>query len=80
MIISLVVTLKKSVLDPQGKTIQSTLNNMGYKSLSNLRQGKYFTIELNETDKSKAENIVNEMCEKLLVNQVIEDYKIDSIK
>jgi len=80
LIISLVVTLKKSVLDPQGKTIQSTLNNMGYKSLSNLRQGKYFTIELNETDKSKAENIVNEMCEKLLVNQVIEDYKIDSIK
>ncbi len=80
MIISLVVTLKKSVLDPQGKTIQSTLNNMGYKSLSNLRQGKYFTIELNETDKSKAENIVKEMCEKLLVNQVIEDYKIDSIK
>jgi len=53
---------------------------MGYKSLSNLRQGKYFTIELNETDKSKAENIVKEMCEKLLVNQVIEDYKIDSIK
>ena len=80
MIISLVVTLKKSVLDPQGKTIQSTLNNMGYKSLSNLRQGKYFTIELNETDKSKAENIVKEMCEKLLVNQVIEDYKIVSIK
>ena len=80
MIISLVVTLKKSVLDPQGKTIQSTLNNMGYKSLSNLRQGKYFTIELNETDKSKAENIVKEMCEKLLVNQVIEDYKIHSIK
>lgn len=80
MIISLVVTLKKSVLDPQGKTIQSTLNNMGYKSLSNLRQGKYFTIELNETDKLKAENIVKEMCEKLLVNQVIEDYKIDSIK
>lgn len=80
MIISLVVTLKKSVLDPQGKTIQSTLNNMGYKSLSNLRQGKYFTIELNETDKSKAENIVKEMCEKLLVNQIIEDYKIDSIK
>ena len=80
MIISLVVTLKKSVLDPQGKTIQSTLNNMGYKSLSNLRQGKYFTIELNETDKSKAENIVKEMCEKLLVNQVIEDYKINSIK
>jgi phosphoribosylformylglycinamidine synthase PurS subunit len=80
LIISLVVTLKKSVLDPQGKTIQSTLNNMGYKSLSNLRQGKYFTIELNETDKSKAENIVKEMCEKLLVNQVIEDYKIDSIK
>jgi len=80
LIISLVVTLKKSVLDPQGKTIQSTLNNMGYKSLSNLRQGKYFTIELNETDKSKAENIVKEMCEKLLVNQIIEDYKIDSIK
>jgi len=80
LIISLVVTLKKSVLDPQGKTIQSTLNNMGYKSLSSLRQGKYFTIELNETDKSKAENIVKEMCEKLLVNQIIEDYKIDSIK
>ena len=74
------IMLKDGVLDPQGKTIQSTLNNMGYKSLSNLRQGKYFTIELNETDKSKAENIVKEMCEKLLVNQVIEDYKIDSIK
>ena len=80
MKVKVIVTLKSGVLDPQGKTIQSTLNNMGYKSLSNLRQGKYFTIELNETDKSKAENIVKEMCEKLLVNQVIEDYKIDSIK
>tara|TARA_Y100000590_G_scaffold285257_1_gene321013 strand:+ start:5717 stop:5956 length:240 start_codon:yes stop_codon:yes gene_type:complete len=75
--ISAIVTLKKDVLDPQGKVVNQTLKNMGYKNISNIRQGKYFEIELNETDIEKAKKIAKEICEKLLTNVVIEDYKID---
>ena len=76
---SVVVTLKKDVLDPQGKVVQDTLSNLGMKNLKNIRQGKFFEIELNENDEKKAKKKVNEMCEKLLVNLIIEDYIINKI-
>jgi|TARA_B100001964_G_scaffold232989_1_gene289616 phosphoribosylformylglycinamidine synthase len=75
--ISIVVTFKKDVLDPQGKVISQTLKNMGYNNIINVRQGKFFEIELNETDKEKAKKIVEEICKKLLTNVVIEDYTIN---
>jgi|TARA_B100002051_G_C16579778_1_gene557014 phosphoribosylformylglycinamidine synthase len=74
--ISAIVTLKKDVLDPQGKTIKKTLEMMNYKNLNNVRQGKYFEIDIDEKNEKKAEEKVIEMCEKLLANLVIEDYKI----
>ena len=77
MKISATVTLKKDVLDPQGKVVSQTLKNMGYKNVINVRQGKYFEIELNETDKEKAKKIVGEISKKLLTNIVIEDYTIN---
>ena len=77
MKISATVTLKKDVLDPQGKVVSQTLKNMGYKNIINVRQGKYFEIELNEIDKEKAKMIVEEISSKLLANIVIEDYKIN---
>ena len=77
MKISATVTLKKEVLDPQGKVVGQTLKNMGYKNIINIRQGKYFDIELEETDKEKAKKIVEEICKKLLTNIVIEDYTIN---
>ena len=75
MKISVIVTLKKDVLDPQGKVVNQTLKNMGYKSIINVRQGKYFEIEINE-NKEKSTDIIEEACKKLLTNTVIEDYKI----
>ena len=77
MKISATVTLKKEVLDPQGKVVDQTLKNMGYANIVSVRQGKYFDIELKETDKEKAKKIVEEICEKLLTNTVIEDYTIN---
>ena len=77
MKISATVTLKKDVLDPQGKVVRQTLKNMGYDNVINVRQGKYFEIELNETDKEKAKKIVEELSKKLLTNVVIEDYTIN---
>jgi len=75
--ISVTVTLKKDVLDPQGKVVKQTLKNMGYENIENVRQGKYFEIELNENDKIKAEKTIEKFCEKLLSNAVIEDYTIN---
>tara|TARA_B100000315_G_scaffold194726_1_gene185463 strand:- start:819 stop:1058 length:240 start_codon:yes stop_codon:yes gene_type:complete len=75
--ISATVTLKKDVLDPQGKVVNQTLKNMGYKNVVNVRQGKYFEIELNESDKEKAKKIVDEISKKLLTNIVIEDYTVN---
>tara|TARA_B100000965_G_C19592308_1_gene758515 strand:+ start:1953 stop:2192 length:240 start_codon:yes stop_codon:yes gene_type:complete len=75
--ISVTVTLKKDVLDPQGKVVEQTLINMGNKNISNVRQGKYFEFNIEENDKEKAEKVINEFCEKLLANTVIEDYKIN---
>ena len=76
MKIKIIVTLKSGVLDPQGKAIQQTLNGMGFLDVKDVRQGKYFDIETNETDEAKAKSKVDEMCKKLLANLVIEDYKI----
>ena len=69
--------MKKEVLDPQGKVVNQTLKNMGYKNISKVRQGKYFEIEINESSEEKAKLIAEEICKKLLSNVVIEDYKID---
>ncbi len=76
---SVTVTLKKDVLDPQGKVVQNTLVNMGMKNLKNIRQGKHFEIEVDENELSSAERKIDEMCKKLLVNLIIEDYKINKI-
>tara|TARA_B110000438_G_C15745114_1_gene620349 strand:+ start:307 stop:546 length:240 start_codon:yes stop_codon:yes gene_type:complete len=75
--ISAIVTLKKEVLDPQGKVVNQTLKNMGYKNIVNVRQGKYFDIEIDETDRGKAKEVTEEICKKLLTNVVIEDFKIN---
>ena len=76
---SVTVTLKEDVLDPQGKVVQNTLINLGMNSLKNIRQGKFFEIDIDESDQIKAEKKINEMCQKLLVNLIIEDYKINKI-
>ncbi len=76
---SVTVTLKKDVLDPQGKVVENTLKNMGMNDLKSIRQGKHFEIEVNEDNLKEAEKKVNDMCEKLLVNLIIEDYKISKI-
>ena len=76
MKVSAVITLKKDVLDPQGKVIHETLDGMGFNSVNEVRQGKYFEIDVKENDPKKAHKIVEDMCKKLLANLVIEDYKI----
>ncbi len=76
MIIKVVVTLKNGVLDPQGKAIQQTLNGMNFNNVDDVRQGKFFEINVNENDETQAKLQVEDMCKKLLANLVIEDYKI----
>ena len=76
MKISVIITLKKDVLDPQGKVIQQALDGMGFNDVNEVRQGKYFEIDTKETDQKKAKDKVEEMCKKLLANLVIENYKI----
>ena len=76
---SVTVTLKKDVLDPQGKVVQNTLQNLGMNNLKSIRQGKYFELEVNENDQAQAEKKVDDMCKKLLANLIIEDYKINKI-
>ena len=76
MKISAIVTLKKDVLDPQGKVVHQALNGMGFNNVKEVRQGKYFEIDVDEKDKKKAEEKAEDMCKKLLANLVIEDYKI----
>jgi phosphoribosylformylglycinamidine synthase PurS subunit len=71
------VTLKKGVLDPQGKAVQHSLVSLGYDGVEDVRLGKYVEVKLKETDKEKAKTAVKEMCEKLLANTVIEDYSFD---
>ena len=76
MKISVIITLKKDVLDPQGKVIHQTLDGMGFEDVKEVRQGKYFEIDTKENDNDKAKAKVEEMCKKLLANLVIENYKI----
>tara|TARA_B110000881_G_scaffold211371_1_gene219786 strand:- start:1708 stop:1947 length:240 start_codon:yes stop_codon:yes gene_type:complete len=76
---SVIVTLKKDVLDPQGKVVQQTLQNMGMDTLKNLRQGKYFEIVIDENNESEAKNKIEKMCKKLLVNLIIENFEISKI-
>jgi len=76
MKVSAIITLKKDVLDPQGKVIHQTLDGMGFENISEVRQGKYFEIDVNEDDPSKAKAVVEDMCKKLLANLVIENFKI----
>ena len=76
MKISVIVTLKRDVLDPQGKTIKKALESMSFKNVNDVRQGKYFEIDIDEKNQKKAEEKVEEMCKKLLANLVIENYKI----
>ena len=76
MKISVIITLKKDVLDPQGKVIHQTLEGMGFNDVNEVRQGKYFEIDTKESDQKKAKEKVEEMCKKLLANLVIENYKI----
>ena len=75
MKISVIITLKKDVLDPQGKVIHQALDGMGF-NLNEVRQGKYFEIDIKDTNPTKAKDKVEEMCKKLLANLVIENYKI----
>ena len=76
MKVSAIITLKKDVLDPQGKVIHETLDGMGFNSVNEVRQGKYFEIDVKENDPKKAKELVEDMCQKLLANLVIENYKI----
>ena len=80
MKISVIVTLKKEVLDPQGNTVQQTLKNMGYNNISQVRQGKFFEIEVDSDDVEKTKKEIVEICNNLLANTVIEDYKIADSK
>ena len=76
MKVSAIITLKKDVLDPQGKVIHQALDGMGFENISEVRQGKYFEIDVKENDPNKAKAIVEDMCKKLLANLVIENFKI----
>ena len=76
---SITVTLKNDVLDPQGKVVQNTLQNLGMDNLKSVRQGKYFELEVKDNDQAQAEKKVDDMCKKLLANLIIEDYKINKI-
>ena len=76
MKVQVIITLKKNVLDPQGKVIQQSLDGMGFNNISEVRQGKFFEIEIDEKDQKKAKEKVEDLSKKLLANLVIEDYKI----
>ncbi|MBK8275898.1 MAG: phosphoribosylformylglycinamidine synthase subunit PurS [Nitrospira sp.] len=71
------VTLKQGILDPQGKAIEHALDSLGFKNAANVRVGKYMELDLNQTDKTKAETEVKAMCEKLLANTIIEEYRYE---
>ena len=76
MKISIIVTLKEAVLDPQGKIIHQTLENNNFLNIKNVRQGKYFEIDIDEKKFEQAKIKAEEICKKLLVNLVIEEYRI----
>lgn len=74
-----IVTLKPGVLDPQGKAIEGALGSLGFAGVESLRQGKVFDIELAATDRAAAEAALRDMCEQLLANTVIEDYRVELV-
>ena len=71
------VTLKKSVLDPQGKAVQHALSSMGFNEVKDVRVGKFIELDLGASDRAQAEQKIKTMCEKLLANTVIEDFKYE---
>ena len=71
------VTLKKSVLDPQGKAVQHALSSMGFGEVKDVRMGKYIELDLGNVDKAKADEKIKTMCEKLLANTVIEEFRYE---
>lgn len=73
------ITLKNGVLDPQGQATQVALGHLGFGDISNVRQGKFIELELGEKDQKKAERIVSDICEKLLANTVVENYRFELI-
>jgi phosphoribosylformylglycinamidine synthase PurS subunit len=78
MKIRIIIGLKKSVLDTQGKAIENSLTkNLGYQQISQVRQGKFVELEIDETDPKKVKEIVDQICDKLLVNKIIEDYSYE---
>lgn len=77
MLAKIHITLKKDVLDPQGKVVANSLNNLGFNTVQNVRQGKYIEVTIDENDQGQAKKKLNEMCEKLLANLVIEDYSVE---
>ncbi len=79
MIAKIYVTLKNGVLDPQGKAVQHSLESIGYKEAQDVRIGKYIEVKLSDMPKSEAEKKVKEMCEKMLANTVIENYRFEIV-
>jgi phosphoribosylformylglycinamidine synthase len=77
MLAKIHITLKKDVLDPQGKVVANSLNALGFETVQDVRQGKYIEVTIDEDDTSIAKKKLNEMCEKLLANLVIEDYSVE---
>jgi phosphoribosylformylglycinamidine synthase len=71
------VTLKQGILDPQGKAVEHALDSLGFKNVGNVRVGKYMEVDVNETDKTKADAAVKAMCEKLLANTIVEEYRYE---
>jgi phosphoribosylformylglycinamidine synthase len=74
------VTLKNGILDPQGRAIQQSLHTLGFSTVEDVRMGKFMELDLNETDTTSAENTIKSMCEKLLANTVIEDYRFEILE
>ena len=72
-----VVTLKEGILDPQGKAIEGALKTLGIDGVASVRQGKLFDIEVAASDRSAAEGLVREACEKLLANQIVENFQLE---
>ncbi len=77
MLAKIYITLKKDVLDPQGSVIANSLKSLGFNNIEDVRQGKYIEIKLDSENEESANKQINEMCDKLLANLVIEDYKVE---
>ena len=77
MLAKIYITLKKDVLDPQGSVIANSLKSLGFNNIEDVRQGKFIEVKLSSENKETANKQLNEMCEKLLANLVIEDYKVE---